>query len=199
MMPKFSASEKIIIQEKLHVEGERLFALHGIKKVTVDDLVKAAEIAKGSFYAFYTNKEHLYMDIVGSLQAKMWGEMDELLQNNHNLSPKELTKKLFLRMFAQLDEYPMLRFADSETANYLFRKLPKEVIEAHTREDKEELLDLQKYGIRFACDANLATRVLQTLALTFLDLKEDDQAMYEGIINIILDGVINEIVSDEND
>lgn len=196
-MPKISDAEKQIIQEKLYTEGERLFTAYGIKKVTVDDLVQAAGIAKGSFYSYYINKEHLYMEIVGALQTKMWGEMIDFLQAHRSLPPKELTKKVFLWMFGQLDKYPMLRLADGEISNYLFRKLPKEVIEAHTRDDKNELLKLQKYGIHFTCDADLASRVLQTLALTFLDLKEDDKTMREGIINTILSGVINEIVGDE--
>lgn len=196
-MPKISETEKQMIQQKLYAEGERLFTAYGIKKVTVDDLVQAAGIAKGSFYSYYTNKEHLYMDIVGVLQEKMWGEMTDFLQANRSLPSKELAKQVFLWMFSQLDKYPMLRLADGETTNYLFRKLPKEVMEAHTRNDKNELFRLQEYGIHFTCDADLASRVLQTLALTFLDLKEDDKAMREGIINVILGGVINEIVGEE--
>ena len=62
-MPKFTESEKQAIQETLLREGEKLFVEYGLKKVTVDELVKAAGIAKGSFYSFYSNKEHLYMDI----------------------------------------------------------------------------------------------------------------------------------------
>lgn len=196
-MPKISDTEKQMIQKKLFAEGKRLFTAYGIKKVTVDDLVQASGIAKGSFYSYYTNKEHLYMEIVGDLQAKIWGDMNDFLQTNCSLSPKELTKQLFLLMFAQLDKYPMLRLVNGETADYLFRKLPKEVIEAHTLDDKKELLKLQEYGIYFTCDIDLASRVLQTLVLAFLDLKEDDKSIREGIISIILNGVINEIVSDE--
>ena len=52
-MPKFSDSEKERIRQKLMREGERLFAAYGIKKVSIDEIVKAAGIAKGSFYTFY--------------------------------------------------------------------------------------------------------------------------------------------------
>lgn len=41
-----------IISSKLFDRGEKLFALHGLKKVTVDDLIVAVNISKGSFYAF---------------------------------------------------------------------------------------------------------------------------------------------------
>lgn len=195
-MPRFSEGEKEILKQKLHAEGERLFTAYGIKKVTVDELVQATGIAKGSFYAFYQNKEHLYMDIVGRMQRDMWVEIAAFLQANHSLPPRDLTKQLFLWMFAQMEQYPLLRQADGETADYLFRKLPKEVLEAHTRDDKSELLMLQQYGIRFTCDLDLATKVLQTLALTFLSLKEENKAVRDGVMNIMLDGILNEIVSD---
>lgn len=53
-MPKFSDAEKEIIKQKLMQEGERLFTSYGIKKVTIDEIVQAAGIAKGSFYSFYS-------------------------------------------------------------------------------------------------------------------------------------------------
>lgn len=196
-MPKFSDNEKEMIKQKLRSVGERLFTAYGVKKVSVDELVQAAGIAKGSFYTFYENKEHLFMDISGSLQTKMWIEMEEFLQAHSSLPPRKLTKQLFIRMFDLLDRYPMLRLADGETAEYLYRKLPKEVIKTHTRDDKNELLKLQEYGIRFTCDIDLATKTLQKLALVFLDLKEEDPAVRDGIMDIMLNGVINEIVRDD--
>lgn len=198
-MPKFSENEKSMIQEKLYSEGERLFITHGIKKVTVDDLVKAAGIAKGSYYAFYSSKEHLYMDIVGKLQEKMWRELDEFLKLHRSLPPIELTKQCFMWMFSQLERYPMLKMADGETAEYLYRKLPREIIEAHVKDDSHELTKLQAYGVNFKCGIELATKTLQTVAISFLNLQQDNNATQSAVMEIILDGVLKEIVSDEND
>ena len=80
-MPKFSDAEKEFIRQKLMQEGERLFVSFGIKKVSIDEIVQATGIAKGSFYSFYQSKEHLYMDIAGNLQMRMWQEMDEFLND----------------------------------------------------------------------------------------------------------------------
>ena len=43
-LPRFTEQEKEIINRKLLIEGEKLFAAHGLKKVTVDDLVAAVNI-----------------------------------------------------------------------------------------------------------------------------------------------------------
>lgn len=122
-MPKFSDAEKEFIRQKLMQEGERLFVSFGIKKVSIDEIVQATGIAKGSFYSFYQSKEHLYMDIAGNLQMRMWQEMDEFLNENRSLPPRELCKQCFLWMFDELQRYPMLKQANGETADYLYRKL----------------------------------------------------------------------------
>lgn len=196
-MPRFSENEKAIILKKLYIEGERLFIALGLKKVTVDDLVKAAGIAKGSFYAFFTSKEHLYMDIASKLQEKMWREMDDFLMTIKHLPPIELTKSCFLWMFEQLEHYPMLKTADSETADYLYRKLPREIIESHTRDDSRELKKLQEYGVSFKCSIELATKTLQTIAVCLLSLQNHDQSDKSAIIDIILDGILKEIVNEK--
>ena len=43
-LPRFTEQEKEIINSKLLIEGEKLFSLHGLKKVTVDDLAAAVNI-----------------------------------------------------------------------------------------------------------------------------------------------------------
>ncbi len=46
-MPRFSNMEREKIREKLMQEGERLFTSFGLKKVSIDEIVQAAGIAKG--------------------------------------------------------------------------------------------------------------------------------------------------------
>ncbi len=87
------------------------------------------------------------MDISGNLQQKMWREMDEFLNEHRTLPPRELCKQCFLWMFYQLERYPMLKQVDNETAEHLYRKLPPEVLAAHTRDDSHELIKLEEYGI----------------------------------------------------
>ena len=63
-MPKpFSAAQKETIREKLMEVGRTCFLRYGLKKTTIDDLVKPAGIAKASFYLFFDSKEALYMAI----------------------------------------------------------------------------------------------------------------------------------------
>ena len=138
------------------------------------------------------------MDISANLQLKMWGEMEAFLDNHRSLPPRELCKQCFLWMFGELERYPMLSQTNSEIAEYLFRKLPPEVIEAHTRDDSHELIKLQEYGVHFTCGIEIATKTLQTLAISFLSLQQEQTDDQQTIMGIILDGVLKEIVSDES-
>ena len=93
----------------------------------------------------------------------------------------------------------MLLQANGETAEYLYRKLPPEVIKAHTQEDSHELDRLQEYGIHFKCSIDIATKTLQTLAISFLNLSQDNTDDQQTIMELILDGVLKEIICDEGD
>ncbi len=193
-MPRFSEQEKVLIQKKLLTEGERLFSGFGLKKVRVDDIAAAADVSKGSFYAFYESKETLFMDISVRFQQKIWKRTNVFLEKHKHLPSKTLFKKCFLRMFSTMKRYPMFLMMDRESTEQLYRKLPPNVIEDHTKEDEEMLYLLEKYGICFKYNTNLAASILQTLALSFLNLQHDKNDHTEKIMDIMLDGVINELI-----
>ena len=64
-MPKiYSEKEKENIRELLLEEAQIALAHSGIESITVDQLVEAAAIPKGTFYLFYQSKEELFLDVV---------------------------------------------------------------------------------------------------------------------------------------
>ena len=68
-MPKaWSEREKELIKKTLLSEGKKLFEKYGLQKTTVDEIVNAAQISKGSFYIFYQSKEELYFDVLDSIE-----------------------------------------------------------------------------------------------------------------------------------
>jgi AcrR family transcriptional regulator len=195
-MPRFSEHERQIIKNRLLEEGERLFASHGIKRVSIDELTRAIGIAKGSFYSFYPSKEQLFTEILFVTQNRLWEELERFLRANEELPPRELLKRALIWMIGQFEHYPLLKKLDGETTEYLFRKLPEDVLAAHTRDDSEELQKLQKYGIHFTCDISMAAKTLQTIFLGLLSLSSEDEDSQQAITNLILDGILKEIVCD---
>lgn len=64
MPSTFAPAEREAIDRALRSEALRLFTAVGLKKTSLDDLARAAGIAKSTFYAFYPSKEALYLDLL---------------------------------------------------------------------------------------------------------------------------------------
>lgn len=64
-MPKcYTNQEKDEIKRRLMEEAGYCMAQYGIKKTTVDELVKRVGIPKGTFYLFYESKERLLWEVI---------------------------------------------------------------------------------------------------------------------------------------
>jgi len=123
-MPKpFSAAQKEAIRDKLMEVGRACFLRYGLKKTTIDDLVKPAGIAKASFYLFFDSKEALYLEIflqeipemMQRLMAASFGKTDDT-REALILMMKSIADELQTNEFSRVildDPSELQRFADS--------------------------------------------------------------------------------------
>ena len=80
-MPKiYSPEEKENIRKALRREAGKCLALYGVRKTTVDELVKRVDIPKGTFYLFYDSKEALFFDLLSSFADEVETEYLSMLQ-----------------------------------------------------------------------------------------------------------------------
>jgi AcrR family transcriptional regulator len=64
-MPRaFTGTEKEEIRAKLLETGLACFTRYGLKKTTIEDLVKPVKISKAAFYHFFDSKEALYAELL---------------------------------------------------------------------------------------------------------------------------------------
>ena len=86
-MPKiYTEQEKKNIRRSLRAEGAKCLSLYGVRKTTVDEIVRRVNIPKGTFYLFYRSKEALFFDIICSFSEEaeeMYLEMLQNLDENH--------------------------------------------------------------------------------------------------------------------
>jgi len=123
--------------------GKELFTQYGLKKTSVDEIVKACGIAKGSFYAFFQSKEELYYTIMQEEETFKDQKIREML--NSERSPKELLKGLFDLSFEMLETNPFLkRVQQRDEYELLIRKLPKDKLEEHIQADNRAGAELIK-------------------------------------------------------
>lgn len=195
-MPRFSENEKKQIRNKLLIEGERLFTIHGIKKVTIDDLVSSVGIAKASFYTFYENKEYLFLDIVQNIQQKIFTELNHLLDSTFNLTSKEKVLQIFEAMFKSMIHYPILSYINTDTIELIACKVSKERLSSFQEQNFDAAWTLSNHGIRFCCDVQTVSYAFQCLYHSWIYLQDKSEEYQSATIQILLNSLINQIVVD---
>ena len=195
-IPRFSKTEKENIRHNLLIEGERLFSAHGLKKVTIDDLIAAANIAKATFYTFYESKEYLYLDILQGIQKKIFLELDTLLENNADLPGKERVKQVFNRMAQLMVHYPILSQVDPSIADLVSRKVSKERLAAFISQNLDAAQSLHNHGVCFLCEVRTASMIFQTLYRCYITMGIGVPEEQAAAIDIMLNGIIDKIIAE---
>lgn len=195
-MPRFSESEKKQIKENLFVEGKRLFETFGLKKVTIDEIVSAVNIAKATFYTFYESKEYLYFDIVQDIQLKIFTELNTLLDANTSYKNKQRVKQVFCKMHDLMLQFPILSQMDSNTVALISRKVSKERLEMFLIQNLDAVFVLEKHEIRFKCTPQIASCAFLALYHGWLRLQDRENEIQQTVSDILLDGVIDQIIFD---
>lgn len=193
-MPRFSEQGKIRIRQCLLEEGERLFTAYGLKKVTIDDIVGAANIAKASFYKFYDGKEYLYLDIVQHKQKEIFDILEGLLNERNGDNDKEIVKKIFYKMSELMQKYPLLTNIDQETAETVARKISSQRLEEWKNQGFDAVKTIEQRGIKFRYDTQIVSQLFHTLYQAWIGLQEQPEEIRNQVINIMLDGMIEQIL-----
>lgn len=135
MPAAFDEQERLAIGERLLLGALDALRRGGLSASNVEQLARAAGIAKGSFYAFYPSKEALFMAALERIEAEYRLRFAEALGASG--SPVERLKKALRKALEMVEEEPALRFLDAQAAERLARALPPERIAAHAAGDAE--------------------------------------------------------------
>ena len=80
----------------------KLFLLRGVETVTIDDIVKAAGIAKGSFYRYFEDKEALVSSIVTPMAAQFLQALSHCEAQIENAPDIETQKVVYMELAENL-------------------------------------------------------------------------------------------------
>ncbi len=199
-MPKaLSNAEKAYIKNRLMEEAQVCLAQYGMRKTTVDELVKRVNIPKGTFYLFYPSKELLFFDVFctlhNELQANLLRWIDDL-QGNINA---DTVTDLIYRLYKQVDSTFLYSFIASGDLELLVQKLPLEVAKAHAQKDDfsmERLLSLLP-GVRVEGNIKIFSAVLRAVFCTMLHRREVGEDVFDDAIRVMLRGVVIQLFEGE--
>lgn len=191
-MPRaFTETEKQHLQAKLKNEGYALFSRYGLKKTTVEEIARAAGIAKGSFYIFFSNKEELFIEIMEDLEQELRSSLLREIKTEH-LEPKEQFKLFFSHLLHFFDNHEIAKaFIDRETIDHLLRTVPEHRIKQHIDGDEEfyrgMIEEWQQAGGFIQEDPAVLAGLFRSLFFIAIHKQEIGEELYPHIAAVLVD------------
>jgi len=192
IMPKtFSDDERTYIKERLTEETQKCLALYGIRKTTVDELVKRVNIPKGTFYLFYDSKERLIFDVIlqfnDEVQQKLINEVSEL---KNDIDHEKLTDILF-GLYKTLEDSFLPKLIGNGELEFYMRKLPSELSQLHAKKDDlrfEELITILP-DVKTE-NARVVSAAFRGVFLSLLHRKDIGEDVFDDALRMMLRGIV---------
>ena len=192
-MPKcYSPQEREYIQKRLKEEAVICLGQYGIRRTTVDELVKRVKIPKGTFYLFYQSKELLLFEVILELHDRIEQELYQAVTQiaQGNFEPEKLTEIIF-SFFKMASDTPILKLINSDEVEILARKLPPEVLAEHLAHDDsmvERVFAL--LPVKEGIDANTFSAAFRGIYFATLHKEEIGDADFDGALRLLIHGIV---------
>lgn len=195
-MPKsYSDQEREYIIQRLKEEAAKCLAQYGVRRTTVDELVKRVGIPKGTFYLFYKSKELLLFEVIQDQHEAINNELGTALAaiSKTKLSADTLTELIF-QFFKKTEEMPILRLLDTDEVELLVRKLPREVVEAHLQDDTDTIGQmLSMFPIKKDLDVKTVSAAFHAVYFATLH-KADIGENYDEALRFMIYGIVKQMM-----
>lgn len=199
MPKKFTESEKEYIKSRLKEEAMKCLTAYGVKKTTVDELVKRVNIPKGTFYLFYDSKELLLFDVINDLHEEIEDKLvHELTGLKQELTPELLTDFLF-SLYKEVQKSGLLSIIMGEDLELLMRKLPEEIVKEHLAHDNfnmEQFFTLLPF--KEGKNIEAFSGALRGVFMTLLYKREIGEETFDEALRIMLRGIVIQMMEEEN-
>ena len=114
--------EKDLQRQKILRSAKELVLLYGVKRVSVDDMIKAAGVGKATFYGYFAGKEELLMQLVREIYQGFIGQATKMISGS---PPAELRQNVaaFLRSILN-DREKIFFFRNHDELEHLIAAAP---------------------------------------------------------------------------
>ena len=88
-MPRaLTEQEKCVQCQRLIEKGKSVVLTHGIKKISVDEITRAADMAKGTFYQHFETKEQFLFRLMEYIHEQIFEQAEKMIQSEPDLQKK---------------------------------------------------------------------------------------------------------------
>lgn len=139
-MPKtLNDEEREYIRRRIKEEAINCMRQYGVKKTTVDELVRRVNIPKGTFYLFYKSKELALFDALQEIDKAMHDEMNVQAVTMANGIDTDKLTDFIMTFYQKGDKLGIFDIISGGGLEILFRKLPRDLVEQHLNEDQGDI------------------------------------------------------------
>ena len=194
-MPKsYTDQEKEYIINRLKEEAAKCIAQYGIRKTTVDEIVKRVKIPKGTFYLFYQSKELLLFEVIVEQHEAMEREMQKTLIDIDWISPSiEKLTDVFCGFYKMVDQNPILKILNSDEVELLARKLPEDVVEKHLSHDNSMVEDIFSALPNKKIDSESLSAAFKAIFFFTLHREEVGEENFDNGLRLLVKGLLLQI------
>lgn len=196
-MPKgYSEQERAYIKGRLKEEAAKCLAQYGVRRTTVDEIVRRVHIPKGTFYLFYSSKELLLFEAIQEQQQIVTRELYQAISGvvGAGLSAEGLTDAIF-DFFKMTEKMLVLKLLDVNEVELLARKLPREIVEAHLQDDTdavERMLAL--LPVKKNVDVKVISAAFHAIYYATLHRAEIGEAQYDKALRALIYGIVMQVI-----
>jgi len=197
-MPKpYSEKEREYIIKHLKDEAKECLLLYGVKKTTVDEIVKRVNIPKGTFYLFYDSKELLLFDAINDIHNEIQTHLyNEVVSITEEITCEKLTDCLY-GLYKKVDETCLSRIIANGELELIMRKLPEEIIKEHLTHDNVSMEQIIN-SIPQTKGKNIEyfSGAFRGIFLAMLHKNEIGEKIFDDVLRIMINGVVIQLMEE---
>ncbi len=196
-MPKsYSEQEKEYIRKRLKEEAAKCLAKYGVRRTTVDEIVKRVNIPKGTFYLFYKSKELLLFDVIQEQQENVNRELYQSISGiaDTEFSAEKLTDVIF-GFYKMTEKMLTLKMLDVNEVELLARKLPREIVEEHFQDDTDTIEKIfALLPVKKEVDIKVLSAAFHAIYFATLHKAEIGEEEYDEALRILIYGIVTQFI-----
>ncbi len=196
-VPKsYSEQEKEYIRKRLKEEAAKCLARYGVRRTTVDEIVKRVNIPKGTFYLFYKSKELLLFEVMQEQQENINRELYQTISGiaDTEFSAEKLTDVIF-EFYKKTEKMPILKLIDVGEVELLVRKLPREIVEDHFQDDTDTIEKmLALFPVKKEVNIEVISAAFHAIYFATLHKAEIGEEQYDKALRILIYGIVTQII-----
>jgi AcrR family transcriptional regulator len=104
-LPRYER-KKAQTRERIYRAAMRLFAERGLAATTVDEIVAVADVAKGTFFNYFSSKEHIFALFVEIQLGKLAEAAEEARRGERSI--RDVLHQAFQRLGMEVSSSPLL-------------------------------------------------------------------------------------------